>query len=57
MIVLRVFRRYFLIVAIIFVLHPGVKIVLVREVMSEMVEWVKAGLAKNRDTEVDKART
>lgn len=51
--VLGIFRGYILKFAIIFVLHPGIKIVLVRKAMPEMVEGVKTGFAKNGYTKVN----
>ena len=50
-----VFRRYILKFAIVFVLYPGIEIMLVGEAVPEMVEWVEAGLAENGHAEVDKA--
>ena len=53
--VLGIFRGYILKFAIVFVLHPGIEIMLVGEAVPEMVERVEAGLAENGHAEVDKA--
>jgi len=56
LVIFRVVSRNVLIVAFVFVLHPGIEIVLVRKIVSEMIERVKARLAKNRNAEINQAR-
>ncbi|NIA27808.1 MAG: hypothetical protein GWP02_07100, partial [Desulfobulbaceae bacterium] len=48
-----IFSGYVLKLAIIFMLYPGIEIMLVGEAVPEMVEWVKAWFAENGHAEVD----